>query len=219
MSDRRQLTDGSPVPADGSHTEINPVTGMQRGYVVLSAEERAKGFVKPVRRSYIHKVPAVPVNLRDLTAEERTRYASYGYEKFEPYDGHPLAGRFWTAADLERSRRGCGVVTTMGTALAETYAREPRFYTGTFCTGCRAHYPLAEFAWEFDGEPMDPALQDAWHAAREVSKEHRAVAAIGAAAPEVLRRIAERGLAAAQAEGHSRFCDLFQHLLDEIARL
>ena len=46
------LTDGSPVTPD--HREIDPATGQQKGYVVLSAEERAKGFVRPVRQSYVH---------------------------------------------------------------------------------------------------------------------------------------------------------------------
>lgn len=100
MTDRSKttLTDGSPVTLD--HREIDPRTGMQKGYVVLSAEERAKGFVRPVRRSYIHLK--------------------------------------------------CGVVTTMGHALAETYARDPFFYSGTFCCGCRAHFPVGEdgeFIW------------------------------------------------------------------------
>lgn len=93
------LTDGSPVTPD--HREIDPATGMQKGYVVLSAEERAKGFVRPVRHSYIHDK--------------------------------------------------CGTVTTMGQALAETYAREPAFYGGTFCSGCRAHFPVGaagEFTWD-----------------------------------------------------------------------
>jgi hypothetical protein len=49
----RTLTDGSPVTPD--HREINPATGQQKGYVVLSAEERAKGFVRPVRRTYTHE--------------------------------------------------------------------------------------------------------------------------------------------------------------------
>ena len=92
------LTDGSPVTAD--HREINPASGMQKGYVVLSAEERAKGFVRPVRRSYVHSK--------------------------------------------------CGVVTTMGQTLAETYARQPDFYSGTFCAGCRTHFPVGEdgeFTW------------------------------------------------------------------------
>lgn len=41
-------------PNDGAHREIDPATGMQRDYVILSAEERAKGFIRPVRRSYKH---------------------------------------------------------------------------------------------------------------------------------------------------------------------
>ena len=49
-------------------------------------------------------------------------------------------------------------MTTMGLALAETYARDPHFYSGTMCVNCRTHFPLNEFKWE-DGEPMDPALQ------------------------------------------------------------
>lgn len=30
-------------------------SGMQKSYLVLSEEERAKGFVRPVRRTYIHE--------------------------------------------------------------------------------------------------------------------------------------------------------------------
>ena len=47
------LVGGGPVTPD--HREIDPGTGMQRGYVVLSAEERAKGFVRPVRQTYLHR--------------------------------------------------------------------------------------------------------------------------------------------------------------------
>jgi hypothetical protein len=94
------LTDGSPVTAD--HREIDPATGMQKGYVVLSADERAKGFVRPVRQSYKHGA--------------------------------------------------CGTATTMGMALAETYARDPKFYSGTFCCGCGTHFPVADFTWMPDGE-------------------------------------------------------------------
>ena len=97
--DKTTLADGSPVTPD--HREINPVSGMQKGYVVLSADERAKGFVRPVRRSYVHSF--------------------------------------------------CGVVTTMGQSLAETYARQPDFYSGTFCAGCLSHFPVGadgEFTWD-----------------------------------------------------------------------
>ena len=51
---------------------------------------------------------------------------------------------------VRRSYRhtACGTVTFMGTALAETYARDPGFYSGTFCSNCRTHFPLNEFVWE-----------------------------------------------------------------------
>jgi len=98
------LTDGSPVTSD--HRELRP-DGMQKGYVVLSEAERAKGFVRPVRRSYVHQK--------------------------------------------------CGVVTTMGQALAETYARDPYFYSGTYCCGCGTHYPVGEdgeFVWDGTNEKV-----------------------------------------------------------------
>lgn len=94
---RVTLIDGSPVTP--YHRELKP-NGQQKGYVVLSEEERAKGFIRPVRRSYIH-----------LT---------------------------------------CNGVTTMRQALAETYARQPNFYSGTFCVECAMHFPVGpdgEFVW------------------------------------------------------------------------
>lgn len=75
--------------------------GQQRDYIVLSDAERAKGFVRPVRRTYIHET--------------------------------------------------CGAATTMGQMIAETYARDPHFYGGTFCVRCRGHFPVGpagEFRWE-----------------------------------------------------------------------
>ena len=67
-------------------------------YLVLSDAERAKGFVRPVRRSYVHKT--------------------------------------------------CGTVTSMGFALAETYARDPKFYGSTYCCACQMHRPVSEFVWD-----------------------------------------------------------------------
>ncbi len=93
---KRCMTDGSPVTPD--HREIDPVTGMQKGYVALCPDERAKGFVRPVRQEYKHL--------------------------------------------------SCGTITHMGLALAETYARDPGFYGGTFCCECRSHFPVNEFVWK-----------------------------------------------------------------------
>jgi hypothetical protein len=46
--------------------------------------------------------------------------------------------------------KGCGSLTSMGQALAETYARDPKFYSGTFCANCGKHFPVGEngeFVW------------------------------------------------------------------------
>ena len=49
---RTTLSDGTQVYPE--HRTIRPESGMQQGYVVLAEEERAKGFVRPLRRSYVH---------------------------------------------------------------------------------------------------------------------------------------------------------------------
>lgn len=122
--------------------------GQNEKYLVLSEEERKKGFVRPVRRSYQHVGLKPKYPLRALTEEECYRFdpdAKNGYVKFEEYpkDSGPN-GKFWTAKEL---RGGCGTVTTMGQALAETYARNPKFYGATFCCTCGVHLPVGEFVW------------------------------------------------------------------------
>lgn len=138
---------------ESSCLRVMRADGQQECYLVLSEEERAKGFVRPVRDSYRHmpKKPKFP--LRDLAEEEKSRYASEGYARYEEYpeSESPALGRFWTLSDLYKS---CGAVTTMGRALAETYARDPKFYGGTFCCACGNHFPVDEFEWTDDGTPV-----------------------------------------------------------------
>lgn len=121
-------------------------------YLVLSEEERAKGFTRPLRLSYRHAGIPGPVNpLRDLTADEAERYTGTGYVKYEEYPPGPGAlGRFWTQAQLDAIGNGCGTVTTMGQAIAETYARNFSFYGATYCCKCMRHLPVGpqgEFTW------------------------------------------------------------------------
>lgn len=92
-------------------------------YLVLSEEERAKGFVRPLRRAYVHR----------YWLDGRT---------------DPLPTVLTTLEGLG----GCGALTTMGLALCETYARQPNFYGATYCVGCSKHRPVAEFVWDEDGE-------------------------------------------------------------------
>jgi hypothetical protein len=47
----------------------------------------------------------------------------------------------------------CGVWTTMSRDLAETSARDPKFYVRTFCIACKRYLPSSQFEWE-DGSPV-----------------------------------------------------------------
>lgn len=152
----KATTDGLP-PREGHETgaapaPINPATGQHEAYWILSAEERAKGFVRPVRRSYRHVGIAGPKHpLRDLTDDERAQFAELGWTKFEEYPpGAGAQGRYWEAKELASIGRGCQWVTTMSVPIAETYARQPQFYGQTFCVGCGTHLPVGadgEFVW------------------------------------------------------------------------
>ena len=126
--------------------------GQNKVYLVLSDEERAKGFVRPLRLSYVHGGRKPRFSLRDLTAEEQERHAGYDYVKYEEYpeSESPVCGRYWTQKDLDS---GCGVSTSMGRTIAETYAREPKFYGSTYCVGCKEHLPVDEFQWD-DGSTV-----------------------------------------------------------------
>ena len=148
------LVGGDPVSPD--HRELKP-NGQQKAYVVLSAEERSKGFVRPLRFSYRHVGPTGPKHpLRELTEQERANYDRFGYVKFEAYpDGGNSTGRYWTQPQLDAVGKGCGSVTTMHREIAETYARNPQFYGGTFCCHCRTHLPVGptgEFVWDGSDE-------------------------------------------------------------------
>lgn len=125
-------------------------------YLVLSEEERAKGFVRPLRYSYRHVGPPAPqYPLRDLTPDEHARYDEYKdeYVKYEAYPESelPAVGRFWTQSQLDNVGKGCGTVTTMGEDLSETYARDPHFYGATYCVACQKHLAVNEFVWTADG--------------------------------------------------------------------
>jgi len=135
------------ITTDRNHPGLEPVPeGQQEAYLVL--EERAGDFVRPYRDTYVHVGDSPKYPLRDLTEEEQSRYATFGYVKFEQYPESmlPLVGRYVTKAGM--SNHGCGMTTTMGKAIAETYARQPKFYGGTYCAHCEKHYPVAEFRWK-----------------------------------------------------------------------
>jgi hypothetical protein len=139
-------------PELGRGVDESPTT-QHKKYLVLSEEERAKGFVRPLRRSYRHVGAAGPKHpLRDLTEEETQRFGRFEYAKYEMYPkGGDKIGRYWTQKQLDSVGVGCGAVTSMSQEIAETYARKPSFYGATYCIGCSMHRPVGEdgeFVWD-----------------------------------------------------------------------
>lgn len=102
---RATLSGKEPVTEDvAAPAPIDPETGQHEDHWVLSEEERVKGFVRPVRRTYKH-----------------TR---------------------------------CSARTMMPLAIAETYARDPKFYGATFCVYCKEYFPVDQFVWVDDGSTV-----------------------------------------------------------------
>lgn len=123
-------------------------------YLVLSEEERAKGFIRPYRGGYIHVGKPTPkYPLRDLTDEEKERFG-HDYVKFEVYpeSESPKTGKFWTQEQLDSIGAGCGNLTILAREIAETYARNPQFYGATYCVNCQKHLPVDEFVWSGTNE-------------------------------------------------------------------
>ena len=140
----------------GAPTDERLPDGQYKDHWILPEEERVKGFVRPVRRSYVHVGPVGPENpLRDLTEEEVERHRGMAYMKYEAYPDEKETvkiGRFWTQEQLDCvTSGGCEIWTLMPMPIAETYARDPGFYGSTFCGGCLEYLPVGtkgEFVWE-----------------------------------------------------------------------
>ena len=125
---RQICTTSGEAPSDvRSQQRAEGNTGQHGSYIVLCEEERQKGFVRPYRDSYRH----VGRSERDNAASD--------------------AG----VHEVQRRVGGCGTVTTMARAIAETFARDPQFYAGGgFCVNCNRHVPNAELVWTADGQQV-----------------------------------------------------------------
>lgn len=154
------LTTDPNDPRLGHGVDKEPVP-QNEVYLVLSEEERAKGFVRPVRHSYIHVGKShshYKGIYRMLTDEEKKEYQVNGKNYvailtvMTREDGSFLGGTYVTQEEFDAYQKGtrtggCGGLTTMGQALAETYARDPNFYGSTYCVHCMKHLPVQEFVW------------------------------------------------------------------------
>jgi len=79
----------------------------------------------------------------------------YGEQKADgQYENYPTIDEGEFKQEPRKSyihTEGCGTKTTMTGDLPASVARDPEYYTKTFCTGCGEHVPVEEVEWK-DGE-------------------------------------------------------------------
>jgi len=95
-----ELEGGRPITPD--FREIDPKTGQQKGYVVLAPDERAKGFVRPVRRVYTHLRCGTDTTMSEDIAETFARDPHFYRATFCMHEkSHfPLAEFVWKGTDI-----------------------------------------------------------------------------------------------------------------------
>lgn len=91
---KRCLTDGSPITDEALEIKEN---GQQKDYVVLCPEDREKGYVRPLRFTYIHKTCMTTTKMGQAIAETYARDPSFYGSTFCVCCKHhfPLDQFFW----------------------------------------------------------------------------------------------------------------------------
>lgn len=147
-ADIRRGPDPGPVPQN-------------KKYLVLSDEEKSKGFVRPVRTSYVHVGAPVCGKLDSQVHENPEMCYVCAMNPDTEHDRHHFAiSHPIKKADLDKVQKsqrlpgGCGTLTTMHQSIAETYARDPNFYGYTYCCACSKHLPIDEFVWSGTNESV-----------------------------------------------------------------
>ena len=130
-------------------------------YLILSEEERSKGFVRPYRDGYIHQGRKLSTYTLLDNPEDDIRGGDPYIALFDVInsEGEHIGGQYATQKELDGFLKtgylgGCGGYTKMSQPLSETYARDPKFYGATYCVHCRMHLPVGEFIWDLDGQTV-----------------------------------------------------------------
>lgn len=86
---------------DEARNSATKPNGEQEQYVVLSAQERSQGFVRPLRRSYVHTTCGAQTSMALEIAETYARNPGfYGATYCSGCkDHHPVAEFVWDGTD------------------------------------------------------------------------------------------------------------------------
>jgi len=87
----------------------------------------------------------------------------YGEKRSDgQYENYPTIdnGDFEQPVRDEYVHEGCSSTTKMTGDLPESVARNPHYYTKTFCVGCGKHVPVSEVYWKEDKCNWDEAPEE-----------------------------------------------------------
>lgn len=151
------------IVTDREDTRLGQVkdNGQNEAYLALSQEEIDKGYLRPVRDSYIHIGRYYTHNPEILN--QPYKYGSKTYVATIPClieNERVIGSSYITQEELDQYNTtkgyigGCGTLTKIHERLAQTYARDPKFYSATFCVGCKTHPPVSEFVWDGTDEKV-----------------------------------------------------------------
>lgn len=88
-----------------------------------------------------------------MSTKPHDKNEPFDYGKTKPdgqHENYPVddgKGKFVRPIRRAYVHTKCGVETVMSQDIAETYARNPKYYGATFCCGCKKHFPVEEFTW------------------------------------------------------------------------
>ncbi len=139
-------------PRLGRGTDDKP-TEQNKAYLI---DCEIKEFVRPVRRTYIHRGIKITGEVKPLSPEKIKEFEGefVGYVACEMKEDK--IKRYLTQKQVDSISKGymggCGHATTMAQGIAETYAKNPQFYGSTFCIFCCKHLKVEEFVWEGSDE-------------------------------------------------------------------
>jgi hypothetical protein len=114
-------------------------------------------------KPYADKMNSLPWSKTTLSGKEADLeyYKTHGSAP-QPIGASGQHGDYWVLSQEDRKKGfvrpvrtsykhlKCGSVTSMGNAIAETYAANPKYYGATFCATCGVHSPVGEngdFIW------------------------------------------------------------------------
>lgn len=134
-------------PKDERINKTKP-NGQREAYLILPQHEIDKGFIRPVFGSYVHVGRA-----KELCGEGDQYAQGYLCALDKDHSGECVKTTYFKDVNIIRGLgvynklNECDHITQVTKPIAETLARDPKFYKELFCAHCKEHKNVNEFVW------------------------------------------------------------------------